>query len=138
MQSKIRLNEGMQFVGTSKSGHSVVLDSVSDVGGFDSSVHPVEAMILAFGGCTSMDVVSLLRKMKQDFDDFAVLLDTERADEHPKVLTKIELSYRVWGEVDQEKFTKAIDLSLDKYCSVANTLKPNVDISYKSRINPED
>lgn len=137
MHIKLRLNEGMQFVGTPESGHSVLLDSVEDVGGFDSAPHPVEMVLIGLGGCTGMDVVSLLSKMREDFEAFEILIDAERATEHPKVIQETNLKYRVWGDVSEDNFQKAIDLSLDKYCSVANTLKPNVNIEYEYEINPD-
>lgn len=138
MKTKVRLNEGMQFVGDGESGHSILFDSKEDVGGKDSAVRPVETLVITAGACSGMDVVSLLRKMKQKFSDFEVLLEADRAEEHPKVLERLQLTYRVWGEVEEEKFKKAINLSLDKYCGVVNTLKPDVKVSHECRINPEE
>ncbi|MFW6013035.1 MAG: OsmC family protein [Candidatus Bipolaricaulota bacterium] len=137
MKTKVRLNEGLQFVGTGESGHSVILDGSSDAGGFDSACHPVEMVVISLGGCTGMDIASLLEKMRQNFTDLEIEMEGQRREQHPKVLTDLILTYRVWGEVEEEKFEKAINLSLDKYCSVANTLKPTVSINYDYQINPE-
>lgn len=136
MKAKIRFNEGMQFVGSSDSGHSVLMDTDPKVGGFDSAARPLEMVLIGLGGCTGMDVVSILRKMKEDFHNFEILIEAEKKEEHPKSLERVVLKYRVWGEVNEENFIKAIELSLDKYCTVANTLKPAIELEYQYRINP--
>lgn len=138
MNTKVRWNEGMQFVGLSKSGHSTIMDTTAGVGGFDSAPTPMEMVVLGLGGCTGMDVVSLLRKMREDFDNFEIAIDTQRADSHPKKIEKISLNYRVWGEVSEKNFQKAISLSLDKYCPVTATLRPGVKINYSYEINPDN
>jgi len=134
-KARVRLNEGMQFVGCSDSGHGMLLDTDSQFGGSDSAARPVETVLIAAGGCSGMDVISILRKMKQDVRDFEVELEAKRSSEHPKVLTEIDLHYKVWGEVEESKFVKAIELSIDKYCSVLNMLKPTVNVEYTYEID---
>jgi len=132
----IRFVDGMQFVATSGSGHAVVMDTTEDVGGHDTGPRPMEMVLIALGGCTGMDVVSILRKMQVPFTRFEMAVDGERAAEYPKYFTKIKVIYRIWGDVPEEKLKKAIELSLGKYCSVSNSLKPRADISYEYQINP--
>ncbi|MCS6937161.1 MAG: OsmC family protein [Candidatus Bipolaricaulota bacterium] len=132
----VRLVDGMQFVGTSASGHAIVMDTTEDVGGSDTGPRPMELLLIALGGCTGMDVVSILRKMQVQFTRFEIALDGERAPEYPKYFTKIKVIYKIWGDVPEEKLKKAIDLSLEKYCSVSNSLKPKAEVSYEYQINP--
>ncbi len=132
----VRFVDGMQFVGTSASGHAVVMDAPTDVGGTDTGPTPMEMVLIALGGCTGMDVVSILRKMQVPFTRFEMAIQGERAPEHPKNFTKIQIVYKVWGDVPEEKVKRAIDLSLEKYCSVSNSLKPKAEISYTYQINP--
>ncbi|MCS7197914.1 MAG: OsmC family protein [Candidatus Bipolaricaulota bacterium] len=132
----VRLVEGMQFVATSESGHAVVMDTTEDIGGHDTGPRPMELVLMALGGCTGMDVVSILRKMQVQFTRFEMKVEGERAAEHPKYFTKIRVLYRIWGDVPEEKLKRAIDLSLEKYCSVSHSLKPKAEISYAYQINP--
>ncbi len=137
MKARVRFNEGMQFVGLPDSGHSVLMDATSEVGGFDSAARPLELVLVGLGGCTGMDVVSLLRKMRADFTGFETIIEAERRREHPKSIKKVNILYKVWGAVSEEDLTKAIQLSLEKYCPVANTLKPAVELEYEYLINPK-
>ncbi len=130
----VRFIDGMQFVATSASGHAIVLDTTEDVGGHDTGPRPMELLLIALGGCTGMDVVSILRKMQVNFTRFEMAIEGERAPEHPKYFTKIKVLYKIWGDVPHEKLKRAIDLSLEKYCSVTNSLKAAV--SYEYQINP--
>lgn len=134
--TRVRWTGGMQFVGIPNSGHAVLLDAAKEGGGLDSAPRPTELLLIAQGGCTGMDVVAILRKMKVDFSDFEMEIEGERSEEHPKFIKKIHIVYKIWGDVPEERFKKAIELSLDKYCSVGNTLKGKAEITYSYEINP--
>ena len=137
-QAKIVWNRGLQFVGSSGSNHAIVVDTSPDVGGFNAGPSPVELVLIAVGGCSGMDVASILKKKRVDFNDFEIEVDAEKAPDHPKYLKKIRLIYKIWGEnISEEAFKQAIELSLEKYCTVSNTLKGRAEISYEYRINPE-
>jgi putative redox protein len=137
MKVRVTLNEGMQFVGNSESGHAVLLDAAPGVGGSDTAPRPMELLLISLGGCTGMDVVSILRKMRVEWDRFEVLLEAERAPEHPKVFTKIHLTYRIWGsDIPEDKLKKAIDLSQERYCSVTAMLGKSAEITYGYEVNP--
>lgn len=114
--------EGMKFIGRGESGHEVLMDASPKVGGNDSAARPLEVLFCALGGCTGMDVISILRKMRSEPTSLQIEIQDERAPEYPKVITKIHLIYRVTGAVPQANLKKAIELSLSKYCPVANTL----------------
>ncbi|MEN3044036.1 MAG: OsmC family protein [Candidatus Hydrothermales bacterium] len=129
--------EGLKFKGKNERGHELFLDTKKDLGGFDSAPSPMETVLIALGGCTGMDVVSILHKMKVNFSYFGIEIEGERRDEHPKVFKKIHIKYLFGGEnLPMDKLLKAIELSLSKYCSVSNMLKETADITYSIEIVP--
>jgi len=125
---------GMLFEGVGSSGHTVRTDANREVGGEDSAARPVETLLCALGGCTGMDVVSVLRKMKTEPTGLRIEIDDERAETYPKVLTKLHLTYIIEGDVPEENVAKAIDLSLEKYCPIASSLAGVADITSEFRI----
>ena len=134
--ARVSFEGGMKFVGRGESGHPVVMDASPRVGGADSAARPVEVFLCSLGGCTGMDVVSILRKMKSEPEAFHIEIETEREADYPKVFTKIHLTYVVKGNVPEENLKKAIDLSLAKYCPIANTLSGVTKITSSYRIEP--
>jgi putative redox protein len=127
---------GMAFRGSGTSGHEVRMDANRKVGGEDSAPRPVEVLLCALGGCTGMDVVSALRKMKTEPTALRIEIDDERAPEYPKVITKLHLTYVIEGDVPEGNVAKAIDLSLAKYCPIANTLAGVARITSEYRVVP--
>ena len=122
---------GMSFEGKVASGHDVHMDAGESSGGADSAPRPVEILLSSLGGCTGMDVISVLRKMKTEPKSLQIEVHDERAPEYPKVITKLHLVYRVEGEVPEGNLAKAIELSLTKYCPIANTLSGVSEITYE-------
>lgn len=123
----------MAFVGRGPSGHEVALDAAPEVGGRGLGARPMELLLVALGGCTGMDVVSILRKMRVEVDAFEVRLRGERQDEHPKKFTAIHLDYVLTGRGLEERrpqIERAVSLSQERYCSVAATLSPGVPITH--------
>lgn len=115
------------FIGTSASGHSQVIDTKS-IG--KSAASPVELLLIAVGSCTAIDVVSILRKKRQIVSDYKIEVTGTRRDEHPRSFTKINIHHIVYGRsVSEKAVADAIELSDTKYCSVADTLKPKVEIT---------
>jgi len=127
---------GMAFVGVGSSGHEVRMDAAAASGGNDSAARPVEVLLCSLGGCTGMDVVSILRKMKTEPSSLRIEIDDERALDYPKVITKLHLTYVIEGDVPEENAAKAVDLSLAKYCPIANSLAGVAEISSEIRIVP--
>ena len=119
MKVTMRHIEGMRFIGETEN-HSIVLES--DYLNEQKAVAPMEAFLLSLGGCTGMDVVAILMKMKQPPKKFRIEIEGERAQEHPKVYTKVHLKYYLEG-VDYEKAKKAVDLSQNRYCPVSAMLR---------------
>jgi len=135
-RTAVEFRGGMHFVGLPKSGHEVHMDAGVASGGQASAPTPVEAMLCSLAGCTGMDIVSILRKMKTVPDHFRVLVDDARAEEYPKVFTKLHLTYEITGDIPEANVKKAIELSLAKYCPIANTLSGVSDITYTFSIQP--
>lgn len=134
---KAKWTEGMQFVARANSGHAIVMDTVPQVGGMDSAVRPMELLLVGLAGCTGMDVISILRKMRVEFDNFEVRVKAERASQHPKLYTKIELAYLIWGrEIPEDMYKKAINLSQERYCAASVMLGKTAQLTHTYRINP--
>ena len=131
MKCRVKWLEHMSFVGESGSGHSVVMDGAAEAGGRDLGVRPMEMLLLGLGGCTAFDVVSILRKSRQQLVDCEVELEAERAEEIPKVFTRIHLHFIVSGkDLDKKKVARAVKLSADKYCSASRMLEKTAVISH--------
>lgn len=127
---------GLRFVHRSASGHAVVSDAPAAVGGDDSAPTPMELVLLGLIGCTGVDVASILQGMRQPFTALEVSASSERAEEHPRVYTRIHLTYRLRGDLDPQKVRRAIHLSEHKYCSVSAMLSPAVALSRDFELLP--
>ena len=136
MNTTVKWIDGMMMVGESASGHAIVMDGPEDLGGKNLGIRPMEMLLLGMGGCTTIDVVSTLKKMRELVNDCRVEISAERADEHPKVFTKIHLHFIVEGEnLNEKKIAKAVSLSADKYCSASIMLGKMADITHDFTIN---
>jgi len=131
MKCRIKWLDHMSFVGESDSGHSVVMDGAPDAGGRNLGVRPMEMLLLGLGGCTAFDVVSILQKSRQQMVACEVEIEAERAEEIPKVFTKIHVHFIVRGKnLDENKVAKAVALSADKYCSASRMLEKAATITH--------
>ncbi len=98
---------------------------------------PTDLVLMGLGGCTGMDVASILVKMRVNFARFEVAVDGTKADEHPRVFKHITVIYRIWGEdIPEDKFAKAISLTQERYCSVLHTVNKTAEVDYRYEINP--
>ena len=139
MQSKVVWKGGMAFTGSAEEGYLIPLDAKRVVGGHDMGFRPLQLFAIGLVGCTGMDVISILQKKRQDVTDFEVTAEIERADQHPKVFTKILLTYTVTGKnLDQDAVERAVDLSETKYCGAQAMLKETAEISHEIVIHQED
>ncbi len=135
MKCRIKWLDHMSFVGESGSGHSVVMDGAPEAGGRNLGIRPMEMLLLGLGGCTAFDVVSILKKSRQDLVDCEVEIDAERAADVPKVFTKIHIHFIVSGHnLDDKRVSKAVDLSADKYCSASRMLEKTAAITHDYEI----
>jgi putative redox protein len=137
-KSNIVLVDGMQFVGSSDSGHAVLMDAPGSVGGNNSAPTPMELLLSAFGGCTGMDVISILRKKKQNVKRLEVQVKGDKAKDHPRMYTTIHVNYIVAGrDVSEDAVKRSIGLSLDKYCSVGAMLGRAAKITHSFQVVSE-
>jgi putative redox protein len=128
--------DGMAFDVASGSGHSVRIDARVEGGGADSGPRPKELLLGALAGCTAMDVISILRKMRQPVRAFRVRAEGEETEEHPKAFRAIDLTYEVEGDgLDAERIAHAVALSEWRYCGVSAMLRPAVEIRVKILVN---
>jgi len=134
-EAYVRWAGKMTFVGRAGSNHLVPMDSGPEFGGESSATKPMELLLVSLGGCTGMDVVSILNKMRQDVTAVELNITAERSEEHPKPYTRIDIEYVVAGrELDAEKVKHAVELSQEKYCSVTAMLGKACPINYTVRV----
>lgn len=123
------------FVGESGSGHKVVMDGPPEGGGRDLGPRPMEMLLLGTGGCSSYDVISILKKSRQDVKSCEVEISAERADSEPKVFTKIHLHFKVSGvDLKSKQVERAVSLSAEKYCSASIMLGATAEMSHDYEI----
>jgi putative redox protein len=135
VEAKVTLLNDMQFSGTASSGHTLIMDADNESGGHNAGFRPMELLLVSFGGCTGMDVISILRKKKQNVSGLEINVKGEKSDTDPKIYKEIHLEYVVKGrDVEKRAVERAIDLSLDKYCSVGATLAKAGTITFSYRI----
>lgn len=136
MKTRVKWLDNMSFVGESDSGHSVVMDGPPEFGGRNLGIRPMEMLLIGLGGCASFDVVSMLKKGKQDLIDCEVLIKAERAETEPKVFTKIHLHFVISGEnLSESKIERAIELSAEKYCSASIMLGKTAKVTHDYEIS---
>src|SRR5512135_1431566 len=117
IEAKVTLAHDMVFSGTATSGHTLSMDADETFGGHNAGFRPMELLLVGFGGCTGMDVISILRKKRQPVTGLEINVKGERSDDHPRIYTEVHIEYVVKGkEVGKEAVERAIALSLDKYC----------------------
>ena len=130
MKATIKRVEGIAMVGKADTNVWVPMDGPEELTGTGAGVRPIELFLLGLGGCTGMDVISILQKMRVGLRDFEIEVDADRAEDHPKVFTKIHLKYIVYGEgIKSEDVERAISLSEEKYCSASAMLRSSVELS---------
>ncbi len=124
-----------QFLALTPSGHAMPLDSDR---GSNAAPGPMEMLLVALGACTATDVVGILAKKRQKLESLEVVVRGERAAEPPTVWVKLEIVYKLRGQLDEKAVRDAIELSENKYCSVAATLRKTAPIAFHFEINPAD
>jgi putative redox protein len=131
MKARVKLIEGVSFVGQTDSGHAVIMDGPPDSGGKNLGPRPMEMLLLGLGGCSAFDVVHILRKGRQDVRDCVAEIDATRADTDPKVFTRIHVHFIVTGKaLDPKRVEQAVKLSAEKYCSASIMLGKVADITH--------
>ncbi len=138
MDAKVNWHGGLSFTGQANSGFTVNLGADPSVGGVNDGFRPMELMAISLAGCTAMDVISILRKKRQDVTAFDVQVHTEEAPEHPHVFTQATIEYFVTGHnVDEKAVVRAIELSATRYCPAQNMLNTVLPITLRYHIFEE-
>jgi len=137
LEGKLRLatieGTGRQFVAQTAAGHAVVMDD----GVGKTAPKPIDYVLLALGGCTAFDVISILRKKRQRVTRYEIELKGEQCEEPPTVFTRVKIKHRLWGEIDPEAVKTAIYLSETKYCSVGAMIAKTAKIEATFEILPD-
>jgi putative redox protein len=133
--SSVKWIEEQKFAATSPSGHAIVMDSDRET---NTGPGPMELVLMALGACTATDVVVVMKKKRQKLEVLEVICSGERATEPPTVWTKLEILYRLRGDLDEAAVKHAIELSEEKYCSVAAMLKKTATIGWRYEILPSE
>jgi len=136
MQARIKWVDGAMFVGESGSGHAVVIDGPPEGGGRNLGIRPMELLLMGVGSCSAYDVVHILKKGRQPVTDCVVELTAERADEVPKVFTKIHMKFIIYGhdKLTDAQVKRAVQLSAEKYCSASIMLSHSVEITHDYQV----
>lgn len=132
MIASVEWSDGRLFDGKSQSGHTLHMDTSAD---HQAGMSPMEAVLVALCGCTSVDVVSILQKKREPITGLTVTADAERAPDPPQVFTRIHLTYRIRGKVSQKAAEDAVSLSKNKYCSVSKMLEKAAAIDYSIELD---
>lgn len=135
---KVTLVDGMQFNAIGGSGHTVIMDADPKSGGRNKGSRPIELLLMAFGGCSGMDVISILRKKKENVSTLEMNVKGEQAHTYPHKYTSIHIEYVITGkDITEEAVRRAIELSLEKYCAVGASLSGTAQISHSYKIIAE-
>jgi len=139
MKSEVVWKGGMAFTGTSDGGYLIPLDAKKAAGGHELGFRPLQLFAVGLAGCTAMDVISILQKKRQEVTEFSVSTEVERAEEHPRVFTKIVLNYNVTGKnLELEAVERAVELSEKKYCGAMAMLRETAEITHNINIMEAD
>lgn len=131
-----RINDSFHLEAVNELGRNVYIDGSTDIGGGDLAFRPMQLMLAAIGGCSSIDVISILQKQRQEITDYHVTIDAEREkDKTPALFTTVHLHFALKGNLDKDKVERAIILSMDKYCSVVKIMEKTATITHSFSIN---
>lgn len=135
MEATVTWHQGLTFTGTASTGFKVPLGADPSLGGENDGFRPLELMAISLAGCTAMDTISILQKKRQQVTGFEVRVHAERTTEHPRVFTKMDVTYIVTGkQIDQAAVERAIELSETKYCPAQAMLSKAVEITHSHQI----
>lgn len=133
-----RLDDAFHFEAKSETGNIAHMDAGENIGGHNKGVRPMQMLLMSFGGCSAIDVILILKKQKQVIDDFEISIDGEREEGVvPSLWKTAVIHFKLKGKIDKAKAERAVQLSIEKYCSVSKTLElAGTKISYKVSVDP--
>lgn len=136
---KVKYVNGLQFLASTAGGHEICMDAPREFGGSESGPTPMELLLAGLGGCSGMDIVSLLKKKKQNVQGIEIRVTGRRAEAHPKHYTDIDIEFLVTGTgLSEEALRRAVELSMEKYCSVKATIGGTARVNYSYKIVNRD
>ena len=132
MNARVTWKNGLTFTGTADTGFSLPLGADPAVGGDDDGFRPMELIAIGLIGCTAMDVISILKKMRVEVESFSMNISGELNEEHPMSYKKIHVTYEFKGkDLPEDKLQRAVELSQEKYCGVIASLKQSVEVDFE-------
>jgi putative redox protein len=130
-----KINDRVLFEASNSRGHTINIEGSRDIGGEDSAPSPTELLLMSQAGCTAIDVVELLKKMRQPLEHLEIETEGHRAqDQVPKIFTGIHLHYKIYGDVQPEKADKAISMSIEKYCTISKMIDQVAKLTYSFEV----
>jgi putative redox protein len=130
-----RLNDGFHMEAQNEQGNTVHIDASPDIGGTNQGMRPMQLLLAAMGSCSSIDIINILKKQRQDLRDIKITVTGEREkDAVPSLFTEVHAHFKLYGDLDRAKVEKAVSLGVEKYCSVAKTLEAKAKITYSFEI----
>jgi putative redox protein len=130
LKTRVDWGGSVAFSGNTSSGHEIKIDGAEEIGGQNAGVRPMELLLQSVAGCSGINVMWILEKMRLKPTSFHMELDGDRSEEPPKRFTSIHIHYAFEGELPEQKVARAIQLANDKYCSVTHTLNSKLTVSY--------
>lgn len=131
-----RIDENYQMEARNEEGNTILMDGSLAIGGANKGMRPTQLLLSAVGGCSAIDIISILKKQKQEIESFDIIVDGEKESVlEYSLFRKIHIKYILKGKIDKEKALRAAQLSIDKYCSVSKTLEPTAEITYSVHVN---
>jgi putative redox protein len=133
-----RLNDAFHFEAKSDTGNIALMDAGENIGGHNKGVRPMQMLVMGLGGCSAIDIVLILKKQRQVIEDFEISIDAEREkDKEPALWESINIHFKLKGQIDKDKAERAVQLSMEKYCSVSKTLElAGTKITYTVSVSP--
>ena len=130
-----RVSDDFHLEAVNENGNSVYIDASPDIGGTNKGMRPMQILLAALGGCSSIDIINILKKQKQELKDIKITVTGEREkDAVPSLYTEVHAHFKLYGKLDKDKAQKAVSLSVEKYCSVAKTLEATAKVTYSFEI----
>lgn len=135
-----RVSDDFGFEASDQNGHTVKMDTSPESGGKNYGVRPMQMLLMGLAGCSAIDVISILKKQRQDIKDYKMVVNGDReAGVEPSLWKDIDIEFHLYGDIDEDKAKRAVELSLGKYCSVSATLqKASADIKWEVFIHASD
>ena len=136
-----QIDDAFHFEAKNEDGRTVQIDAAEKIGGSNQGVRPMQMLLMALAGCSAIDIVSILKKQRQQIDDFQIEVEGEREniEEVAKIFTDIKINFHLKGNIEPEKAKRAVELSMEKYCSVEKTLRlAGAKIDHKIFVNEKE